>query len=487
MQIVFETSILASDIGVQAFGDGIASFFVNGETRLIYDVMPNGNVGLLTLSPSAPVTEFEFEADGDFAVVDTGQGIQIYSFTGPGSYLRSTTIDATGALSESRIVTQNDQAMVHVMEMSSYHVTAGNFVVTVQWRQTGFSRYEVDPNGNLIFAGSVADTRKSYVANVSDTLPVTLAGQTYLLTTSAGENGLTVFRTLADGSLEFHDSLGMNEDLPVNGLAAITMVDAWGATFAVLGATLTSSVSTVRINDMGVLFMGDHMIDDIFTKFRSIAALDTFSHNGRTFVVAAGNDAGISILEMLPGGELTTATTFISDAYSPLGTVTGIEANVIGDQLQIHILQATRTQIMEFTVDLSNLAAPIFVSDDGQTGGTVGDDLIFGGDGDNILSGGRGEDIIIDGDGLDELRGSASADTFVLVDDDYQDIIADFQPHLDRIDLSNWGRLYSHEELTFIPIAGGIEIRFEDEALTVYTMVGKTLTADDMDPWHFTF
>lgn len=485
MQIIFASSTLASSLGVPAFGDGIATFYTNEELRLIYDIMPTGNIGMITLAPWEGAV-FQFEGDGDFAVAETALGRLIYSFTGPGSSLRVATLLGDGSLSESRLVTLGENAIYNVTEMSAYSVSAGDFAAIAQWRSTGFSIYEIGADGNLAFMNTIADTNKSYVQDVSDTMMVTVGGQDYLITASAGENGLTVFQTMPDGSLEFHDALGMNDGLPVNGLTAISTVEAWGATYLLVGATLTSSVSAVRINEMGVLFLEDHTVDNMHTKFRSIAALDTFEANGRTFVVAAGNDAGITILELLPGGEMTVSATFTADAYTTLGTITGIEVTVIGDTAHIYVLQATRTEIMEFTVSLENLGAPIFATG-GATSGTNADDLIFGSDGNDTLTGGRGEDIIIDGDGLDELIGNGQSDTFVLVDDDYQDKIIGFQAHLDKLDLSDWGRLYSYEDLEIIPIPGGCEIRFGDESLLIYTSNGKTLTEENLNESHFIF
>ena len=78
--------------------------------------------------------------------------------------------------------------------------------------------------------------------------------------------------------------------------------------------------------------------------------------------------------------------------------------------------------------------------------GTVPDSSMdAGGSGDpgaSVVAGGDGDDVLVGGPGQDTLTGGAGADTFVLNDLDtpdslaVADVIGDFQPGTDRIDLS---------------------------------------------------
>jgi len=76
--------------------------------------------------------------------------------------------------------------------------------------------------------------------------------------------------------------------------------------------------------------------------------------------------------------------------------------------------------------------------------GNGGDDVLFGMAGNDVLSGGAGNDFIIGGAGADTMTGGADHDTFiwnamtesVFTGGKPQDVIADFQPYQDMIDLS---------------------------------------------------
>ncbi|WP_394560656.1 M10 family metallopeptidase C-terminal domain-containing protein [Aquipseudomonas alcaligenes] len=81
-------------------------------------------------------------------------------------------------------------------------------------------------------------------------------------------------------------------------------------------------------------------------------------------------------------------------------------------------------------------------------GGTSGGDTLSGLAGDDQLSGGAGSDLLIGGAGRDRLTGGSEADTFrfTAIGDSYRsaagnftDIIHDFDPTQDRIDLSGLG------------------------------------------------
>ena len=70
--------------------------------------------------------------------------------------------------------------------------------------------------------------------------------------------------------------------------------------------------------------------------------------------------------------------------------------------------------------------------------GFGGDDLIEGGAGINYIRGGSGDDILSGGLGADTVEGGLGADTYVfLSNEDVADLLADFDPTLDRVDLSD--------------------------------------------------
>jgi Ca2+-binding RTX toxin-like protein len=110
---------------------------------------------------------------------------------------------------------------------------------------------------------------------------------------------------------------------------------------------------------------------------------------------------------------------------------------------------------------------------DDRLEGRGGDDVINGGAGDDEVRGGRGNDVLNGDSGDDDLWGDAGADTFVFSDGG-QDKIHDFEPGIDRIDVSAYGfadaaavlaSTFQEGPDSFVDLGGGDIIKIDDIAL----------------------
>jgi Ca2+-binding RTX toxin-like protein len=96
-------------------------------------------------------------------------------------------------------------------------------------------------------------------------------------------------------------------------------------------------------------------------------------------------------------------------------------------------------------------------SDDDHIDGGEGDDKLYGGSGDDRIDGGEGDDRIRAGSGDDEISGGegddrittgTGADRIVFSGDFANDVITDFNPDLDVIDLTDFADITSIDQLT---------------------------------------
>jgi Ca2+-binding RTX toxin-like protein len=100
--------------------------------------------------------------------------------------------------------------------------------------------------------------------------------------------------------------------------------------------------------------------------------------------------------------------------------------------------------------------------------GENGDDSLMGGDGRDNLNGGDGNDMLAGGEGSDTLTGGDGADKFVFNGPDdslignQRDVIKDFNPAVDRIDLTGIGDFTYIESESF---AGPYQVRFSSGKL----------------------
>jgi len=194
-----------------------------------------------------------------------------------------------------------------------------------------------------------------------------------------------------------------------------------GETYLVLGSAGSNSLTVMGVAANGTLTIQDHLMDDRNSRFGAVADIEIVTAQGHTYVIAGGGDDGISIYQILPG-----------------------------------------------TVNRAR----------GSLDGTDGMDILTGGTGANSLSGGAGDDIFFDDTGRDTLTGGAGADTFIMSYDETLDIVTDFDPNVDILDLSAWPSLRSMSQLFLIPTADGIKIVYGNETLLLCSVDGQAITPD---------
>ena len=498
MPITLATTYAAATLGLGAVGDGLALVLAGGAARLVYSEADmnramslslgtvsaggSGYVALQSLSEPSPPGNLDPGRAIAFQVV--GTLVRAFVFDSRLGVMTSTVLDATGTPGAAQAVTTSIGALQGVETFVVMGGATGDCAVLSKWNTGGLQVFHLNANGALTFSDQISDDAKSYVANVSDTASVTLGGQNYLLTLSSLENGITSYAIGDDGKADLVDSLGNRDLLAVNGPAALQVLTVAGVTYAVIAATNSSSLSVIRVNAMGCLFQTDHVVDDLTTRFYHTAVLDSFVLNGRSFVVTAGSDAGITVLELLPGGRLSPFATGVFETGAGLAAVTGLEVAVSGTMVSILVVDARADRVQSFEMSLADLGQVVRPVG-GFATGTVKDDRVLGGAGAETLQGGAGDDWLHSGGGADVMTGGSGADCFVFAAGSDALRITDFELHVDRIDLSDWGRVYTRDALTISATADGAVISLNGRDVTLEA--GRSLTAADFADSDFVF
>lgn len=113
--------------------------------------------------------------------------------------------------------------------------------------------------------------------------------------------------------------------------------------------------------------------------------------------------------------------------------------------------------------------------------GSEGEDSLYGGEGQDRLVGGGGADLLSGGQGDDLLSGGFGADLFIFGTGFGDDVIADFETGLDRIDLSGFAHFSSIDELLSNGAQQGDHVVFDldGHSLTLENLDYANLTVDD--------
>ncbi|MHC0052262.1 calcium-binding protein [Actibacterium sp. D379-3] len=343
---------------------------------------------------------------------------------------------------------------------------------------SGLSAYAVQPNGDLVLIEAIPDDADSLAAGITALATAELGGTSYVIAASAAEDGLTSYRVDPDGSLTQVDAIGAGDLLPINDPQALEMVEMDGTQFIVVAASGSSSLTVLRLEEDGTMVPVDQVMDDLNTRFANASVMESFTVDGRVFVLAAGSDDGLSLFTMLPDGRLLHLETLVDTAQTSLANITDMSVQIVDGEVQLFVVSGAEAGLSQFTITPGPLGD--LVQGGGTTlNGTARNDLLGGGAADNVILGGAGDDILIDGAGSDVMAGGPGADIFVLSLDGEVDTITDFRLGEDQLDLSAFGMLYDVSDIQITATSDGAELTFGVETVVLISADGLPLDPAD--------
>lgn len=430
--------------------------------------LSGGGVFHGSTSLATDVASIEFLAsDGTQFAVGIGPGLidpLTWTIGVPGSFETPSTFE-TGT-----------SAAFGFHDLTLVQADGADFIYASGYSDAALYAYEFETDGGL-----TALTPNFTVGSVAQVEAITVDGTNLLLVIPQDVRSIESYSVNSDGALVFADSIGSLDGLGLSGVTDAILVSQSDATYVVVAARGSSSLSVLRIDADGEMAPVDHVIDDLSTRFNNVTTLASGSWNGRNFIAAGGADDGLTIFELLPGGRLLQLQTFVDDDARALSNVAALAMAEVNGRLQLYAGSADEEGVSQFTMDLSSLSAP-WQGDDGNNTavGTGNDEVFDGGAGNDTLSGGGGSDILIDGEGSDHLAGGAGADIFALTSDNRNDTIADYDPSSDVIDLSAWSFFRNPSQLAFSSTADGATIAFGGEFLTIISSDSAPLTEEEV-------
>lgn len=343
----------------------------------------------------------------------------------------------------------------------------------------GFSVFDLD-SGVLTNPIAVADTDVALIQNVSASTNLHIGTSDILIVGSSVEHGITSFRMTSAGPV-LTDRSGPDEGVGLMIPTDMATAQVQGDSYVLVASAqdLSGALSVFRVGADGSLEAVDHVLDTLYTRFGGVQSIETVQTGGVTYVIAGGADDGLSLFVLLPGGQLQYLTSIEDGNGFGLSNVSDIAAGVLADQIRVLVASASETGLTDLSVDLGVQGLQVVTSENGQTlGGTDDRDILIGGAGVDRLSGGLGDDIIVDGAARDVLTGNGGRDIFVLRDDGTEDIITDFEPAFDRLDLSSWMMFHDPESLTITSTYAGAEVLWKTEKLMIRSAAGGSLDPD---------
>ena len=327
--------------------------------------------------------------------------------------------------------------------------------------------------------GTVADSPTTHLTAISALTHAEIGGAKYVFAASATEHGVAAMRLTAEGTLNPVDALGAGGWLPIARPTDLDVVEVAGSSYLIVASQGTGSLTSLRIEADGVLTPVDHIVDDLATRFGGATAMDWIVVDGQAFGAVAGADGGVTLVRLLPDGGFHVAAVLVDDADRALRGVSQIALAETPVGVQLLVLGEGELGVTQIALDLTDIGVTRTGVDASRDGGASNDVLIARDGGDTVLAGG-GDDIIVDGSGRDDLTGGAGADMFVFRDDGEFDTVRDFDPAVDRIDLSRFSQLYHPSQIEYETNANGLRLVIGDEKIRLIHVDRTPMTAQDV-------
>lgn len=394
----------------------------------------------------------------------------------------SADIAADGTLSAASTLTIGPGRVLALQQIGdAFYTTSADVAGIESWTRDAGGSFTLGAQTPLGGAGM----------DLMDLAEAQAGGQDYLLAISATSNSVTSFAVAADGTLTETARLGAVDALPIATPTRIETTTLAGQTYAIMAAAGSSSVSVLAVGNDGSLTATDQVNDTQTTRFQGITALATATVGARVYVVAGGADDGLSLMTLLPNGRLLHLETIVDTTAIALSRVSALSTAVHDGLIDVFATSGDDARLTRLTVDPGQaglvLTAPD--SDTLLTGGS-GADILMGGAGTDTLQAGAGADVLIDGAGQDSLWGGAGADVFVFQPDGQDDWVMDYQPGIDRLDLSALGPLYTIGAVSISQTANGADLTFAGETVHLVAADGSPIApgsfalSDLTDLWH---
>ena len=341
--------------------------------------------------------------------------------------------------------------------------TVSGRIVLADPGSDGFSVFQTDGISTLVSTGSVQDTGSTHADTIGVMATVSVDGNDIVIVASQSEYGVTAYR-VGSGTPRAGDSVGPDQGIGIMVPTDIAVAETAQGTFIIVASEPArgeiGALSVMRVDGQGGLQPVDHVLDTLESRFGDVQKVEAITHDGHTYVVAAGNDGGLALFELAPNGRLVHLHSIAGTVTHRLDGITALELAVVGDQLQVFVASEGNLGITMLTAELSGHGRTVVAED-----------------GDDTIQGSNAADILFDGDGSDRLEGRGGRDRYVLTGDGETDVIVGFDPDRDILDLSGLPFLYDVHGLSITATSTGAVITHRGETIRLLSTNG-----DPLDP-----
>lgn len=398
------------------------------------------------------------------------------------------TIDDTGNISNPMPQPQGGNTVSPFTVTHSVIVGDKTYLYAAERGVSGIASYWMQPGDSFSAKVSYAASSFDFFGDVAAFASVPVGAATYLFTASAFDAGLNSFSVGANGGLELIDSVAPSEASGFSLPQALETVALNGQAYLLMASAGTNSITSYVVGNDGTLTETDHLIDTTNTRFQDAGVLESFTYDDRGFILAAGSDDGLTLLEISTRGTLSVLAVLADDFNTTLNNITDIEVAILGTEIHAFVSSGVENGFTQIKINIDNNGITVIGTAAHDTlNGTAQNDTLVGFDGSDRLYGGNGNDLMVDGTGRDHFFGGVGVDIFQFEPDNTLDLIRDYEVGIDKIDLSFLGAAASMEDLNITGRSFGAVIIAGTEEIRITTIDNTQLNAQDFVADDFIF
>ena len=181
-----------------------------------------------------------------------------------------------------------------------------------------------------------------------------------------------------------------------------------GQTYVFASEVTSGSILAFKLNKSGELSLVDKIFPSAGDQWGHPEGLETFKHEGETYIVSGGYGRSVAVFKVSDGGTLFEVDEFTMASPS-LGRVADIEVLQFGAETYFAVSTTSTAPLTSYRFVATDKPIKGGSGKD-QLTGTAEDDQILGRSGNDRLLGAGGDDLIEGGKGNDRLFGQAGAD-----------------------------------------------------------------------------
>ena len=269
---------------------GVSDFLFHntgGNAQLYASVEASGNIARLDLTIGqtahfqTPVALPEWDGPirvNDLELIGSGADAQLLVGGIQTTQIESTSLN--GPITWGGILGGPQSA---ITQIAPIQLGTSSFIAVGSRDHAGLDIFEQTAPTTWTQRDHVENHAKVALSDTADLLSIDVEGTPFLISGATGDGAISTFGIRADGTVSLIDTIGVKQQLWLSGMDDLVGVEAAGVDYVAIAATNSSSVSLVRVNVSGVMFVEDHITDDQNSRFANVDALDSFEIGNRGF------------------------------------------------------------------------------------------------------------------------------------------------------------------------------------------------------------